>query len=485
MKTTKMNLRSILFLLVGIFAFSFTACDKEEDAAAKDPIASFQFKVDTENYLKVNFTNFSSDATKYAWDFGDEKGTSTEKDPSYIYETAGTYTVKLTASNDAGAQSIKSETITITDPNVALKLLTGETSKKWKLFREGVTMGIGETAETPNAWWALENDGKRPCVYKQSWTFNFDGTFTFDDAGVMWGEGGLFPDAINETCFEATAANMVNVDGIDVSAWLGGTHNFEYDPTVGKLTLSGKGAWIGLIKVTPNGDVTVPQESVEYDVVITEETGYDVMTVSVTGSGFYWQFNYVSYDDWANEPELVEEAAPFGEDLPDLTATAMKISFASRDAADLVELDTVASVSTVIFGVTDPAGGATKVGEFNRTTETYQELKIMTSPDLKDMQFTNFTSVSVDVYFPSTADYTTGLVKSVELGFADVSQTEEWWNDVVTETKADVATDQWVTLTFDLTNAKARTDLDMIFIRLGGNGHTAPGKFYIKNLEFK
>nr|WP_290642343.1 PKD domain-containing protein [Labilibaculum sp.] len=49
--------------------------------------------------LTVQFNNNSTDGESYLWDFGDGN-TSTEIDPSYTYNTAGSYTVSLTATND-------------------------------------------------------------------------------------------------------------------------------------------------------------------------------------------------------------------------------------------------------------------------------------------------------------------------------------------------------------------------------------------------
>jgi PKD repeat protein len=52
--------------------------------------------------LTVNFTDASTgNPTAWAWDFGDG-ATSTERNPSHTYATAGTYTVTLTASNAGG-----------------------------------------------------------------------------------------------------------------------------------------------------------------------------------------------------------------------------------------------------------------------------------------------------------------------------------------------------------------------------------------------
>ncbi|AKB33736.1 cell surface protein [Methanosarcina siciliae HI350] len=55
--------------------------------------------------LSVRFTDESTNIpTSWAWDFGDGKS-STEQNPSHTYETLGTYTVKLTASNYGGSNT--------------------------------------------------------------------------------------------------------------------------------------------------------------------------------------------------------------------------------------------------------------------------------------------------------------------------------------------------------------------------------------------
>ena len=62
------------------------------------PDASFTEIV---NDLTVDFTNNTTDATSYSWDFGDGNG-STDSDPSHTYDMDGTYTVILIASNSCG-----------------------------------------------------------------------------------------------------------------------------------------------------------------------------------------------------------------------------------------------------------------------------------------------------------------------------------------------------------------------------------------------
>jgi len=55
--------------------------------------------------LLVSFTNLTSGATNYSWDFGDGK-TSTAEHPANTYTNAGNYTVSLTAIGEGGTNSL-------------------------------------------------------------------------------------------------------------------------------------------------------------------------------------------------------------------------------------------------------------------------------------------------------------------------------------------------------------------------------------------
>ncbi len=495
-KTSKI-FRQIIFLSGALLLGIFSSCEKEPEPAP-DPVASFQYEISEDNYLEVSFTSFSQNAVAYSWNFGDG-GTSTEENPTHIYDEVGIYDVTLTVENSDGVVSTFSETIEITDPLAALRILVGESSKDWRLLREGVAIGIGpglneDTGEYDyTSWWNLENDGSRPCVFNQTWTFSEDGTMTFDDGGQMWGDDHVFDGTDRYgVCFEATSANMINKDGVDVSDWLGGSYEFDYNPSAGTLTLNGSGAWMGLLKVSPDGYIAVPGQSITYDVTITEEQDYDWMAVSVwiEGESHYWQFNYVSYHDWANEPEVETEAQEWGEDLPNITPDEIFITFASRDAAEMATIDTIASGSTVEFGVDDPTDAAAdKVGEFTRTAGVqWQELQFRAAPEPKDIQFDNFTKAKIDIYIPANTEFVEGgLQRHFVFGFADMSATQEWWNSPVqfVVEGEDVVLGTWTTYEFDLENVKEREDLDMIYLGIGGGGHEAGGTFYVRDLIFE
>ena len=66
--------------------------------------------------LTVNFTNRSTDATSFTWDFGDGHS-STDAEPSNTYSNAGTYSVSLTAVGDGGTNTLTlTDFIVVTNP---------------------------------------------------------------------------------------------------------------------------------------------------------------------------------------------------------------------------------------------------------------------------------------------------------------------------------------------------------------------------------
>jgi PKD repeat protein len=57
--------------------------------------------------LQVNFTNNTTNATAYSWNFGDGSPVSTATNPGYTYSSKGVFTVTLTVTTPTGAQPLQ------------------------------------------------------------------------------------------------------------------------------------------------------------------------------------------------------------------------------------------------------------------------------------------------------------------------------------------------------------------------------------------
>jgi len=88
----------------------------DEVLASSAPVANFTVSPSSGVApLAVAFSDTSSNGpTSWAWDFGDG-ATTTTQNPSHTYSAAGTYTVKLTATNAAGSNTVsKAGVVTVT-----------------------------------------------------------------------------------------------------------------------------------------------------------------------------------------------------------------------------------------------------------------------------------------------------------------------------------------------------------------------------------
>jgi hypothetical protein len=100
-----------LCLAIGMVSM-LLSCNKKDDDS--DPVKLPQAAYDYElNGLEVTFTNSSSDADSYIWNFGDGSATVTDESPVYTYTDYGTYTVTLIASSKAGSDTIAQEIILV------------------------------------------------------------------------------------------------------------------------------------------------------------------------------------------------------------------------------------------------------------------------------------------------------------------------------------------------------------------------------------
>jgi hypothetical protein len=144
----------------------------------------------------ATFTNTSTNATKYLWEFGDGE-TSTIANPVNTY-VPGTYFVSLTASNNAGASDFFTDTLfyggLVTNGNFE----TG-TTEGWLLFQNDGSATLDNTTSNGGKWSGrLVTGGISNPAFKQE-RIGTDVVkagdvvqIKFDHKGVIVQEGGIF-----------------------------------------------------------------------------------------------------------------------------------------------------------------------------------------------------------------------------------------------------------------------------------------------------
>ena len=106
--------RHIVYFLIAI---GITACYEETATPVKASFSTSFVGADESVPVQLSVTNQSTGADTFSWTFeGAEPATSTDENPgTIVYNTAGAYTIELTASNVDGSTDTISESITVVD----------------------------------------------------------------------------------------------------------------------------------------------------------------------------------------------------------------------------------------------------------------------------------------------------------------------------------------------------------------------------------
>ena len=148
---------------------------------ASQPVASFSATQTTGPApLGVSFTDTSTNSpTSWLWDFGDPasgsvNNTSSLQNPSHTYNTDGTYTVTLTATNVGGSNSItQSAYITVATPPTANFTATPTSGLA------PLPVQFNDTStNNPTAWSWDFGDSATSLDQNPSHTYTADGTYT-------------------------------------------------------------------------------------------------------------------------------------------------------------------------------------------------------------------------------------------------------------------------------------------------------------------
>jgi PKD repeat protein len=281
--------------LDGGFSWNFYLVHYHDEAdlppiPSSTPTANFSYVKDGN---QVTFTNSSSNATSYSWDFGDG-GMSTEVNPVHTYAMDGDYMVTLTASDDGGASDENAQTISISPAVFTSDLLSDADGKAWRLDGEA-SYYVGPCQGCGDWWGGIDAAGviERACQLDDEWIFFDDGTMEYTTEGVVWAEGYL--GGGNE-CLDETLLTP------PLDAFAAGTHAFTATDT--EITVNGVGAFIGFNKAFNGGELPddgtgTPVGTITYEVYeYSNNDGVERVTVTVDYGAnpgeAYWNFRLIA-----------------------------------------------------------------------------------------------------------------------------------------------------------------------------------------------
>ena len=144
----------------------------------------------------------------------------------------------------------------------------------WSVASQAGSLAVGPSAGSAE-WWSLpEADvAARACLLDDTFTFGEDGLFTIDLGSETWLE--TWQGVETDGC------------GAPVAPHVSGDYGFSVNEDGSTLTITGAGAFIGLSKVTNDGE-DGQATSITFNVSSISETA---MTLQIeAGTGVFWQF---------------------------------------------------------------------------------------------------------------------------------------------------------------------------------------------------
>lgn len=187
------------------------------------PKPSFTFAI---NNYDVQFTNTSTLATSYSWDFGDG-ASSTAESPSHTYSGPGVYKVKLTATNSAGSVTAEQDVTLTSGPMTEANLIGGA----WKIRVAANSVFVGPALGDPS-WWQVPLSGLDgsstggddwSCMTNDEFIFGAGGVYQYKTNGDARNDG--YMGAPNGCWSDAQVAASGNG-----AAFGSATHSFTFTP---------------------------------------------------------------------------------------------------------------------------------------------------------------------------------------------------------------------------------------------------------------
>ncbi len=279
-----------------LFTVLLLSCKYDVRELSPKPIASFTVAPLAGAVNKYLLTSTSSNSYRYDWDKAVGAFAQGKQVDTVYFPDKGAYTVKLLVFGHSGMDSASQViNVAIDDPAAItqFKILTGNSSKKWKLAPELGALLIGPS-DFSAVWWqnSVADVTGRACLFNDEYTFNKTGSvMNYDSKGDFY---------VDEEAGNPHPAGMPAVGCYANSAipaqfqsWAN-SGNFTFEViNNNKLKVNGVGAHLGLYKAAnpPDAAVLTPQNSITYDIISLTPTR---LVIKVDYGWGAWKFTYVA-----------------------------------------------------------------------------------------------------------------------------------------------------------------------------------------------
>jgi hypothetical protein len=464
-----------IFCFLIVAGFAFNACKPEEEmdpamgAAPTPDQATFDVTPDPANPNILVLKN-TSPGFNAKWDFGNgASGTGNEvKAP---YPLKGDYTITMTMYARGGSAS-SSKAVTIAETNYGmldrpdLNALSGGGSKPegktWVIDKEyGGHMGLGPNTTGTADWWnAGPNEKAGQGLYDDEYTFIITGL-----KADFKMNGDAFANGASAGDFGGNPAN--------------GDQKVTYNPpaTINwSLTEEGGKKYIVLSNSAFIGFYTGVSK---YEILKLEENELYIRFLDVKNTGFAWYHRLIPKGYVKPKPEIPYKIA----NMDDTFDAPGNIAWTIDGAGFKEEYDNprpLGNTSGIVAKYDKNIGG-----KYNNV-----QVNLSYKMDLRErnkFRLKVFTPSYNDTatVFPAESwainhlrDQVSVKLQNSELGGnAYTTQVE-----VIHRIQVDQL-NQWVEFEFDFSSASERKDLDRIVVQLGGEGHDAPGTFFIDDFK--
>ena len=174
-----------MMVVAGFMAVNLTSCG---DDPMPVPTVKLLAEVDATDQYKVNLTVQATDATSFAWSYGDGNSSTAADNHSYTYAASGDYTITVTVTNESGTASATAN-VTI-NPSIQEMIAGVNAAGKSWVMSKTMSPNDGAGPLAPSKFditlpFALVGDPLAyvgfPDEYDNIFTFKPDGKYAIDN----------------------------------------------------------------------------------------------------------------------------------------------------------------------------------------------------------------------------------------------------------------------------------------------------------------